>query len=284
MKQLVLRNLRVYFRDKLSVFFSLLSVLVTFLVYLLFLGDVWSGDLPDVPGARSMMSGWIMAGLLSIASVTTTLGAAGIMVDDRTTKVRKDFEASPLSRASLAGGYILSSFAVGSLMTTVGLILAEAYIVLNGGELLSLTQLLKMLGLILLSVLSNTALLTFMVTFFKTNSSFGTASTLVGTLIGFLTGIYIPVGMLPQAVQGIVKLLPVSHTAVLMRQIFMEKPLQEVFSGAPQELVSETLQSLGVRFSLNGSEVPPIVSVLFIAGVGIVFFALSAWRMTKKEK
>lgn len=284
MKQLVLRNLRVYFRDKLSVFFSLLSVLVTFLVYLLFLGDVWSGDLPDVPGARSMMSGWIMAGLLSIASVTTTLGAAGIMVDDRTTKVRKDFEASPLSRASLAGGYILSSFAIGSLMTTVGLILAEAYIVLNGGELLSLTQLLKMLGLVLLSVLSNTALLTFMVTFFKTNSSFGTASTLVGTLIGFLTGIYIPVGMLPQAVQGIVKLLPVSHTAVLMRQIFMEKPLQEVFSGAPQELVSETLQSLGVRFSLNGSEVPPIVSVLFIAGVGIVFFALSAWRMTKKEK
>ncbi len=284
MKQLVLRNLRVYFRDKLSVFFSLLSVLVTFLVYLLFLGDVWSGDLPDVPGARSMMSGWIMAGLLSIASVTTTLGAAGIMVDDRTTKVRKDFEASPLSRASLAGGYILSSFAIGSLMTTVGLILAEAYIVLNGGELLSLTQLLKMLGLVLLSVLSNTALLTFMVTFFKTNSSFGTASTLVGTLIGFLTGIYIPVGMLPQAVQGIVKLLPVSHTAVLMRQIFMEKPLQEVFSGAPQELVSETLQSLGVRFSLNGSEVPPIVSVFFIAGVGIVFFALSAWRMTKKEK
>ena len=284
MKQLVLRNLRVYFRDKLSVFFSLLSVLVTFLVYLLFLGDVWSGDLPDVPGARSMMSGWIMAGLLSIASVTTTLGAAGIMVDDRTTKVRKDFEASPLSRASLAGGYILSSFAIGSLMTTVGLILAEVYIVLNGGELLSLTQLLKMLGLVLLSVLSNTALLTFMVTFFKTNSSFGTASTLVGTLIGFLTGIYIPVGMLPQAVQGIVKLLPVSHTAVLMRQIFMEKPLQEVFSGAPQELVSETLQSLGVRFSLNGSEVPPFVSVLFIAGVGIVFFALSAWRMTKKEK
>ena len=284
MKQLVLRNLRVYFRDKLSVFFSLLSVLVTFLVYLLFLGDVWSGDLPDVPGARDMMSGWIMAGLLSIASVTTTLGAAGIMVDDRTTKVRKDFEASPLSRASLTGGYILSSFAVGSLMTTVGLILAEAYIVLNGGELLSLTQLLKMLGLILLSVLSNTALLTFMVTFFKTNSSFGTASTLVGTLIGFLTGIYIPVGMLPQAVQGLVKLLPVSHTAVLMRQIFMEKPLQEVFSGAPQELISETLQSLGARFTLNGSEVAPVVSVLFIAGAGIVFFALSAWRMTKKEK
>ena len=284
MKQLVLRNLRVYFRDKLSVFFSLLSVLVTFLVYLLFLGDVWSGDLPDVPGAPDMMSGWIMAGLLSIASVTTTLGAAGIMVDDRTTKVRKDFEASPLSRASLTGGYILSSFAVGSLMTTVGLILAEAYIVLNGGELLSLTQLLKMLGLILLSVLSNTALLTFMVTFFKTNSSFGTASTLVGTLIGFLTGIYIPVGMLPQAVQGLVKLLPVSHTAVLMRQIFMEKPLQEVFSGAPQELISETLLSLGVRFTLNGSEVAPVVSVLFIAGAGIVFFALSAWRMTKKEK
>lgn len=284
MKQLVLRNLRVYFRDRLSVFFSLLSVMLTFLLYLLFLGDVWTSDLPDVNGARSMMDGWIMAGLLSIASVTTTLGAAGIMVDDRTTKVRKDFEASPLSRASLAGGYILSSFGVGSLMTIIGLILAEVYIVLNGGELLSLTQLFKILGLILLSVLSNTALLTFLVTFFKTNSSFGTASTLVGTLIGFLTGIYIPIGMLPQAVQGIIKLLPVSHTAVLMRQIFMEKPLQAVFSGAPQEVVTKTLQSLGVQFSVNGTEIAPIVSMLFIAGTVVVFFALSAWRMAKKEK
>ena len=110
MRALILRDLRVYFRDRLSVFFSLLSVILTFLLYMLFLGDVWSDGLPDVEGARAMMDSWIMAGLLSIASVTTTLSAASTMVDDRTRKISKDFEASPISRTGLAGSYILSSF------------------------------------------------------------------------------------------------------------------------------------------------------------------------------
>ncbi len=283
MRQLILRNLRVYFRDRLSVFFSLLSVLLTFLLYLLFLGDVWTGNLPDVPGARSMMDAWIMAGLLSISSVTTTMGAISTMVDDKVKKIDKDFSSSPLSRTKLAASYILSAFAVGALMTTLGLVLAEAYIVLNGGELLSMEALLKMFGVILLSVLGSTTFFAFLFSFFKTNASVGTASTLVGTLIGFLAGIYLPIGLLPDAVQGIVKVLPVSHSAVLMRQIMMEQPLNAVFTGAPQEAMDSVLQELGVRVSLNGSVLPAMFSVLLIAAIGVVFFFLSAWRMTKKE-
>ncbi|MCE5235900.1 MAG: ABC transporter permease [Clostridiaceae bacterium] len=284
MRRLILRNLRVYFRDRLSVFFSLLSVIITYLMYLLFLGDVWSNGVPDVEGARAMMGSWIMAGLLTIASVTTTLSAASTMVDDLANKIRKDFEASPISRAALAGSYMLSSFLVGAAMTLIGLVLAEAYIVYNGGELLSLFALLKLTGVILLSTLSSTAFFIFLFTFLKTNAAVGTVSTLAGTLIGFLTGIYIPIGELPEAVQGVVKALPVSHAAVLMRQIMMEKPLATVFAGAPQEVVNEVLEEFGLRFSVNGSVLPAYISVLILAATAAVFFGLSAWRMTKKQK
>jgi multidrug/hemolysin transport system permease protein len=284
MSSLILRNLRIYFRDRLSVFFSLLSVILTFLLYLLFLGDVWSNGLPDVEGARAMMDSWIMAGLITIASVTTTLGAATTMVDDRTRKIRKDFEASPISRSGLAGSYILSSFLVGVLMTLIQLVLAEVYIVLRGGELLSFFAFLKTFGIILLSVLGSTTFFIFLFTLLKSNAAVGTVSTLVGTLIGFLTGIYIPVGQLPAAVQGIVKLLPVSHTAALMRQVMMEKPLQTVFAGAPQEIMNEVLDSFGLQFSMNGSVIPAHVSVIMIAASGVIFFALCVWSMMKKEK
>ena len=283
MSSLILRDLRVYFRDRLSVFFSLLSVLLTFLLYLLFLGDVWSNNLPDVEGARARMDGWIMAGLLSIASVTTTLGAATTMVDDGARKIRKDFEAAPVSRAGLAGSYILSSAAVGVIMTLVQLALAELYIVLNGGELLSLLALLKLFSIILLSVVSSTTFFIFLFTLLKTPAAAGTVSTLVGTLIGFLTGIYIPLGELPQSVQGIVKLLPVSHTAVLMRQVMMDAPMQKVFAGAPEQAITEILEGFGLRFSLNGSVIPASASVLLLAGTAVVFFILCAWRMTKKD-
>lgn len=283
MSSLILRDLRVYFRDRLSVFFSLLSVLLTFLLYLLFLGDVWSNNLPDVEGARAMMDGWIMAGLLSIASVTTTLGAATTMVDDGARKIRKDFEAAPVSRAGLAGSYILSSAAVGVIMTLVQLALAELYIVLNGGELLSLLALLKLFSIILLSVVSSTTFFIFLFTLLKTPAAAGTVSTLVGTLIGFLTGIYIPLGELPQSVQGILKLLPVSHTAVLMRQVMMDAPMQKVFAGAPEQAITEIFEGFGLRFSLNGSVIPASASVLLLAGTAVVFFILCAWRMTKKD-
>ena len=284
MRQMMLRNLKVYFRDKLSVFFSLLSVLLTFMLYILFLGDAWTSGLGGTPAARSMMDAWIMAGILAISSLTTTMGAAGTMVDDKTRKIYKDFEASPISRASLAGGYAMASFVVGVIMTVVGLVLAEVYIVLNGGALLSIGALFKMLGLIVLSVLSNTALLTFMMTFIKTNAAFGTASTLVGTLVGFLMGIYVPVGGLPVAVQSVVKALPFSHIAVVMRQVMMQPAIETVFAGAPQQAMDEVLQNFGVRFWVNGTPVSTLASILFLAGAGVLFFALSAWRMTKKKK
>ncbi len=284
MSALILRDLRIYFRDRLSVFFSLLSVIITFLLYLLFLGDVWSNGLPDVDGARAMMDSWIMAGLITIASVTTTLSAATTMVDDRARKIRKDFEASPISRSGLAGSYILSSFLVGVLMTLIQLVLAEVYIVMRGGELLSLVAFLKTFGIILLSVLGSTAFFIFLFTLLKTSAAVGTISTLVGTLIGFLTGIYIPIGQLPTAVQGIVKLLPVSHTAALLRQVMMENPIQKVFAGAPIEVMHEVLDGFGLQFSINGSVVPAYVSVIMIAASGVVFFALCVWGIMKKEK
>jgi multidrug/hemolysin transport system permease protein len=39
MSAMVKRNLKIYFRDKASVFFSMLSVIIIFALYILFIGD-----------------------------------------------------------------------------------------------------------------------------------------------------------------------------------------------------------------------------------------------------
>lgn len=93
---IAVRNLKLFFRDKSSVFFSLLAVFVIIGLYVLFLGNMitsglqWLGE-----GARFIMDSWIMAGLLAVTSLTTTMGAFGVMIEDRTKKVMKDFTASP---------------------------------------------------------------------------------------------------------------------------------------------------------------------------------------------
>ena len=284
MTAFVNRNLKVFFRDRASVFFSLLAVFIIIGLYVLFLGDVWLQNLPDMPGAKALMDSWIMAGLLAVTSMTTTMGAFGTMVDDRAHKLIKDFNASPIHHSQVAGGYILSSFIIGIIMTLITLVLAEIYIVGGGGALLTLGALLKVLALLLFSALCNTAMIAFLISFFKSNNAFGTASSIIGTLIGFLTGIYLPIGMLPEGIQFVIKIFPVSHAALLLRQVMMEAPMQTVFAGAPAEMVEGFQQEMGVLFKMGDTVMTTWTSILILLGAAVAFYALSIWRYSKKSK
>ncbi len=278
------RNLKIFFRDRASVFFSLLSAFIIIGLYILFLGDMITGNMQSIPGSRFLIDSWIMAGLLSVTSITTTMGAFGIMVEDTSKKISKDFSASPAKRSSLAGGYILSSFVIGLIMTFVTFILAEVYIVAYGGQVLAVSSIIKLLGVMLLSVLSSTALVLFIVSFFKSNNAFATASTILGTLIGFLTGVYIPVGQLPEAVQSVIKFFPVSHASVLFRQVMMENPLQTAFAGAPAVASQEFRQMMGVSFRFGSAETSAVVSLWVLVGTAVVFFLLATWNLSRKRK
>ena len=85
---LLRRNLRVYFRDKASVFFSMLGVIIIIGLYLAFLGNmVEDAGASAGENARFMMDSWIMGGVISAASITTAMGAFGIMVEDTAKKL-----------------------------------------------------------------------------------------------------------------------------------------------------------------------------------------------------
>lgn len=278
-----LRNLRVFFKDKTAVFFSLLAVFIIIGLYVLFLGDVWSSSFADVENARFIMDSWIMAGILAVTSFTTTMGAFGIMIEDRAKKITKDLVVSPIKTTSLVGGYILSSVIIGIIMSLVTLVLAEVYIIIGGGELMGITTFIKVLGLILLATFTNSAIVLFMVSFFDSLNAFSTASTVIGTLIGFLTGIYLPIGQLPTAIQWLIKLFPVSHAASLFRQVMMQSPLSVGFKDFPVEYVDGFREFMGVTFSFNEYLVTPIISVVILVVTGLVFYGLSVIKLSAKR-
>lgn len=278
------RNLLVFFRDKTSVFFSLLAVFIIIGLYALFLGDVWTSNFSNMQGVRFLMDSWITAGLLAVTSVTTSMGAFGIMVDDKVKKITKDFTSSPIKRREIMGGYTISSFIIGVIMSLVALALSEIYIVANGGQLMGLTVLLKVFGLILLAAFANTALILFIVTFFDSSNAFATASTIIGTMIGFLTGIYLPVGQLPAAVQWIVKLFPVSHAASMFRQVIMEAPINIAYAGAPPEAVDSFKSMMGVNLQFGNTQVQPIASIGILLLTAAVFYGLTVYRISRKKR
>lgn len=279
-----IRNLKVFFKDKSSVFFSLLSVFIIIGLYALFLGDMLTTGFGGAPGTRFLMDTWIMAGMLAVSSITTTMGAFGAMVEDKSRKIDKDFIASPIKNSSIVSGYVLSSIIIGIIMSLITVVLMEIYVVVNGGELMNMTTLIKTIGLVLLSTISNSSIVFFVVSFFKSNNSFATASTVIGTLIGFLTGIYIPIGQLPEVAQWFIKCFPPSHAASLFRHVLMEVPMSTTFSGAGEQAITEFKQLMGVEYAFGNAVSTPLVNIIVLVASALVFFGLSIWNVSRKRK
>lgn len=279
-----IRNLKVFFKDKSSVFFSLLAVFIIIGLYALFLGDVWTSNMSEVPGISFLMDSWIMAGILAVTAVTTTMGAYGIMVQDKEKKITKDFAASPVGNVSIVGGYIIGAVIIGIIMSIIALILAELYIIADGGEFMGLYALMKVIGLIVICTLSSSSIVLFLVSFFKSNNAFATASTIIGTLIGFLTGVYLPIGQLPASVQLVIKCFPVSHGAALFRQVMMASPMEKSFNGAPAQALNDFKNMLGVTFKFGDSTVTPLTSIIILLVTAAVFYALALVNLSRKQK
>lgn len=278
------RNLLVFFRDKTSVFFSLLAVFIIIGLYALFLGDVWISNFTDMQGVRFLMDCWITSGLLAVTSVTTSMGAFGTMVEDKVKKITKDFASSPIKRRGIMGGYTVSAFTIGVIMCLVALVLSQLYIIAGGGQLMSLPVMLKVFGLILLCTFATTAMILFVVTFFDSTNAFATASTIIGTLIGFLTGIYLPIGQLPEAVQWVVKLFPVTHAASLFRQVLMQAPVKITFSGAPAEAITSFEKMMGVKIYFGDTPVQPLTSIGILLLTAVIFYGLTVLRISRKKR
>ncbi len=278
------RNLLIFFRDKSAVFFSFLAVFIIIGLYALFLGDVWVQGFSQYKGVRYLMDSWIMAGVLAVTSLTTTMGAFSIMVEDKKQKIIKDIHSAPVKKSTITGGYVLSAYIIGVIMSLISLVLAEIYIIAYGGKLMDAITLFKVIGLIFFSCLANIPLLLFFVSMFNSSSAFSAASTIIGTLIGFLTGIYLPVGNLPEGVQMIIKFFPPSHAAALLRQIMTADAASISFNGAPQQVIDEFNEFLGITFTYGDYTATPLFSVIVLSVTAMIFYLLSLILMRRKKR
>ena len=278
MKKLIQRNLKLYFRDKAAVFFSLLSVIIVLALYVLFLSNVQVQSIKQQVGntiketdISYLTNTWILAGMLSITTVTSTLGALGFMVNDKEKKILMDFKSSPLKMSTYPTAAIITAIIVGTIMSTLTLTIYTSYIYINTGYLLNPIILTKTIALIITSATMSASLMGLIVSFLNTNNAFSSVSILIGTTIGFTNGLYIPLGQLSNNIQNIIKLLPFSHIASLFRRILMSESMIKVFNNAPQEAIDGYTEAFGVNLKWNGTPISTNISIAFI----IIVFLLS---------
>ncbi|MGB4589086.1 MAG: ABC transporter permease [Clostridiaceae bacterium] len=279
---LIQRNLKLFFKDKTVVLFSLLSTLIVLGLYILFLGRVTFSELADFPGINLLTGSWVMSGILAILPVNASLGSLTAMLVDKEKGTYEDLIVTPLSRLQIIGGYVLSTFLVSLILSAITLLATEAYLFSLGGALLSLGALVDLLFKVILNTLITTLILFCVSLFFKNLSAYSLFNSILGTVIGFLTGTLIPIGELSNVFQKVVLIFPFSHSAAMFRKILMEGSIKTVFAGADSVMVQNFRQTMGIDLMIYGKPITDYASILYLLFWGMLGLLISLVRLKQK--
>ena len=268
------RNVTCYFRDRASVVFSLMAVIIVVMLYLLFLRNILVSSYPDMDGMPQLIDAWVMAGILGIVPVTTSAGSLQTMIEDRTSGRIRDILVTPMSPAQIAGGYIIGTFLVGLSMSVITLVVCLAYLAATGCPL-SAGGVATSVALLVPSSLSGSIIVYAITSFLKSTGAFSGFFTVVSVLIGFLAGIYMPMGTMPDAMQVVGTLVPASHMAAMFRDGLAGDALDSVFSRAPSETLAGFRSDMGFDLELGGFGFDPAASMVYVAAVTALFFVVA---------
>ena len=262
MFELISRNRKVYTRDRLAFFMSFLSVIILILVYQVFLGQIQIDAIKEALGSDTassdtikMVNYWLISGLTTIISMTSTLGAFGVMVSDKEKKLSEDFKVSPISNFKVELSYAIFATLFGIILTMFSCVFAIG--IFNGFSSLldySAMDYLKIFGIVSLSTVLSATIVLPVLAFIRTSSAFTTLSTIVGTFIGFISGVYLSIGSVGETLQQVMTWFPMTQVNALLKQVLMKDSIAQVFDNAPSSVVNEYKESYGVVLQNAGGD------------------------------
>ena len=274
MLALLKRNFILYFRNRSGVFFSLLGALISFLLYIIFLQknltDAWS----QLPDNTNLLNNWLMGGTLAVTGITTSFTALTQMVQDRENQVDQDLFLTDLGSWGLQVSYLISSIIISFVMQVFMFAVMSLYF----RESPVISYLPEITLIMLLSSLLSSVVNILLIYSFQSVDSLGKLATIVGTASGFLVGTYVPIGVLPDFAQIIMKCTPAAYIASLYRQILMKEPLETAFTGNSR-LLKEFQEKMGIQ--INWQELLTKEETYFIVVI-ISFVAILLWLLFVK--
>ena len=242
MLALLKRNFTLYFRNRSGVFFSLLGALISFLLYIIFLQknltDAWS----QLPDKTSLLNNWLMGGTLAVTGITTSFTALTQMVQDREHQVDQDLFLTDLGSWGLQVSYLISSIVISFVMQLFMFVVMSLYF----QEVPVWSQLAEVALIMLLSSVLSSLVNAILIHRFQSVDSLGKLATIVGTASGFLVGTYVPLGVLPNFAQLLMKCTPATYIASLYRQVLMKEQLADTFAGN-SDLLAEFQEKMGIE-------------------------------------
>lgn len=287
---LIKRNLLVYFKNKSSILFSMLTPIIILVLYLFFLKvnlvDAINSaasairDLVDSKDIDSFINGLLLCGIMGSAMITVPYNTLTSLVNDRESKVDYDLSATPIKRPKIILSYYISSALSAFIMTSVVFTIGLVIISLGNPMHIGTSSVIALYGLILLGSMSATAIFMPMLILFKNTAAVSAFMGIISAASGFVIGAYIPLYQFSEGIQTFCNLFPATGITALLKKTMLGGLLTHIdedLGGLDSGAFTSTLREVfGFSGKMFGNTLSGQNCILYIAAVTALFiFAIA---------
>lgn len=290
MRYLTLRNIKLYFKDKMTFLVSLITPLILLVLFIAFLKSTYEDSILSIIQGfdldqsliDALTGGWLFSSVLATSCITVAF-CSGMMVIDKINRANIDFMVSPVKKSTLQLSYVLANLFSTFIITFVLLIVGLIYLACVGFYITFVDILLIVFGIIITS-LFGTILANIIWTFTHSQGVVSGVCTLVSALYGFICGAYMPINTMGQGMQYFVSLLPGTYATVLFRQGFLNSVLNRMRETLPQEMINGIASGFDVKMSFFGHDVSTLALILVTSISTIVLLGVFLFINKFKKK
>lgn len=290
------RNMLVFFTDKGTLFFSMLTPMIILLLYILFLKNSLLSSLQDAAtglenlvAAKDMaqfVNGLLLTGIISSALITIPYNALEIIVRDREDRVDLDMLSTPVKRFDIILSYFCAAVISAFMQTMVVLAVGIGILSMSGNMYLSAADTVKLVGAVFLGTVSSTSVFMVVMMFFKSMGTCGAFMGILSAISGFVIGAYMPLSQFSRGIQNVCNLVPATGITVLIRNYLTGGILRHMdeciggldggaFMKAMVDIFSYNTVVGGEIWTLNLTWIYVIIStVIFIGVLRVVYPAV----------
>jgi ABC-2 type transport system permease protein len=253
------RNLRTFVRNK--------PALIINLVFPFFFIFVFSEifNMGDIENPISYM----LAGIIVAMVFDSSFRVSSSTIDDMTSGFMKEVLVSPISRLNIAIGQFVSSATVA---TVQGMIIFGVGFFIGYRITSPFTVFMSIAAMVFMGlVLAGFGLL--LATISKNTQTFQAISIAITMPMTFLSGAYIPLTMLPTALQWVGYFNPMTYAVALFRTITLER-----LNSPVDALVLE-----GLAFEIGNVTITAVESFVILVVFGAVFLGLATLAFSRVD-
>lgn len=276
------RNMKLYFKEKSTFLPSLITPLILLVLFVTFLRRVYessfqsffpAGTIVEADLINGFTGGWFLSSVLGVCAVTIAFCSNIVMVQDKITGSLSDLLVTPVKKELLALSYYLSNV-ITTLIVCYSAMLAGFLYLAAVGWYLSGSDVLLIVGDVLLCTLFGTALAACVEFFLSTQGGVSAVATLVSSMYGFLCGAYMPISQFSAPIRNIVLLIPGTYGTALLRNHYMRGPLSALEADLPPEVLTGLRDAFDINLYCFGHRVALWQMYAVIAGAALLLLGV----------